>query len=110
MKPTISIDDFAKIDFRVGKVVGAEEITESERLIKMLVDFGEEGQRTVFAGIKKFYKPSQLKDKKFIFVVNLLSRKMPGGESQGMMLAAVAENEVFIIPVNKKVKEGTIIR
>ncbi len=109
-KDPVSFTDFAKLDLRVGLVVEAEDITESQNLIRMKVDLGADyGIRTIFAGIKKWYTPDKLKGKKFIFVANLESKKMLGQESQGMMLAADI-GEPVIIPVNKKVKEGSIVR
>ncbi|OGG13384.1 hypothetical protein A2773_06095 [Candidatus Gottesmanbacteria bacterium RIFCSPHIGHO2_01_FULL_39_10] len=110
MKDTVTFADFQKIDFKVGKVVEVEDVVESQNLLRMKVDLGSDyGIRTIFAGVKKWYKPSQLKGKKFIFVANLEPKKMMGSESQGMMLAADT-GEPVLIPVNKKVKEGTVIR
>ena len=65
----ISIDDFLKLDLRVAKVIGAEEIEEADKLVKLILDVGEEDKKTVFAGIKKFYKPEDLIDK-FVICVN----------------------------------------
>src|SRR3989338_890567 len=110
MKDTVTFADFQKIDFKVGKVVEVEDVVESQNLLRMKVDLGSDyGIRTIFAGVKKWYKPSQLKGKKFIFVANLEPKKMMGSESQGMMLAADT-GEPVLIQVNKKVKEGTVIR
>lgn len=106
---TITIEDFSKIDIRVGKVIEATEVAESTKLIKLSVDFGSLGQRTVFAGIKKWYTPSDLIDKNFVFVYNLKSRPMMGEESQGMVMAAedeAEENCVLLIP-DKEIPEGT---
>lgn len=111
MKDIISFTDFAKLDLRVGKVVEAESIEGSRNLIRMKVNMGSDhGIRTIFAGIKRWYKPSQLKGKKFIFVANLEAKKMMGSESNGMMLAADDNGKCLLMPVNKKIPEGTIIR
>ena len=88
MKPTVQYDDFAKLDLRVGTVIDCVEKEGSEKLLRLTVDFGEEGTRNILSGIKQWYKPSDLKDKQFVFVFNLAPRKMMGEESQGMILAA----------------------
>lgn len=105
----ISINDFAKIDIRVGKVIEAAFVPESSKLIKLRVDFGKLGERTIFAGIKAWYKPGDLTDKNFIFLYNLKPKAMMGEESQGMMLAAEDEDEkecVLLIP-DKNIVAGT---
>lgn len=109
-KDVIEFSDFVKLDLRVGLVVEVEDIVESQNLLRMKVDLGSDyGIRTIFAGIKKWYKISQIKGKKFIFVANLEPKKMLGQESQGMMLAA-DDGKPIIIPVNKKVPAGSIVR
>lgn len=112
VKPTVSFDDFCKLDLRVGKVVDVADVPGSEKLYRMTVDIGQEyGTRTVFAGVKKWYKKSQLKGKNFIFVANLAPRKMPGGESQGMMVAICpaerdGDAKPLLIPVSKTAEPG----
>lgn len=88
MKPIIQYDDFAKLDLRIGTVIECVEKEGSDKLLRLTVDFGEEGTRNILSGIKKWYKPSDLKDKQFVFVFNLAPRKMMGEESEGMILAA----------------------
>ena len=88
----ISFEDFSKIELKVGTVLEAEEIEGSERLIKQIVDFGELGKRQILSGIKKWYKPSQLIGKQFIYVTNLEPRMIMGLESQGMLICAVADS------------------
>lgn len=87
MKSTISYEDFAKLDLRVGEVKVAAPIPESTKLIKLSVNFGEDN-RTIFAGLAGYFLPEYFQGKRFIFVYNLASRAMMGGESQGMILAA----------------------
>jgi methionine--tRNA ligase beta chain len=106
---TITIDDFAKIDFRVGKVVEALEVPESNKLLRLKVFFGDLGERIIFSAIKKWYEPSDLEKKSFVFVFNLESRKMMGEESQGMIVAAETEDGadcVLLIP-EKEIAPGT---
>lgn len=85
--PTITIDDFAKIDLRIAKIVNAEEIPEADKLLKLTLDIGTE-TRQVFAGIKSAYKPEDLIGKHTVMVANLAPRKMRFGISDGMVLAA----------------------
>lgn len=106
---TITLADFSKVELRVGKVVKAENIEGAESLIKLRVDFGDEGQRTILSGIKRWYKPEDLDGKNFIFVVNLGPKSMMGEESQGMILAAESddgENCVLLVP-DKDIVPGT---
>jgi len=84
----ISIDDFAKVEMRVGKVVKAEDVEKSEKLIRLTVDFGELGKRIIFTGVRTYgYCAADFQDKQWLFVTNIPYRKMMGEESQGMILA-----------------------
>ncbi len=105
----ITFEDFAKVELRVGTVLEAEEVPGSEKLIKQIVDFGEEGTRQVLSGIKQWYKPSQLVGKQFVYVTNLEPRKMMGLESQGMILATGTDKPIMIKPA-KKVPLGSKLR
>ncbi|MDR3492343.1 MAG: methionine--tRNA ligase [Gammaproteobacteria bacterium] len=87
IKETISIDDFAKIDLRIAKIIHAEHVEGAEKLLRLELDLGHE-KRLVFAGIKSAYQPEQLIGKHTVMVANLAPRKMRFGESQGMVLAA----------------------
>lgn len=87
---TINIEDFAKIDLRIAKIVNAEDVAGAEKLLKLTLDVGELGIRQVFAGIKSAYKPADLIGKCTVMVANLKERKMRFGISQGMVLAASA--------------------
>ncbi len=86
-KNEITIEDFAEIDLRAGKIVAAEEVSASDKLIRLEVDLGLE-KRTVFAGIKSHYQPADLLNLTVVVVANLKPRKMRFGISQGMILAA----------------------
>jgi methionyl-tRNA synthetase len=83
----ITIDDFLKIDLRVARIVKAESIPEADKLLKLTLDIGNE-TRTVFAGIKSAYEPSDLEGRFTVMVANLKPRKMRFGTSEGMVLAA----------------------
>ena len=88
---TITIEDFAKIDLRVARIVQAEHVEKAEKLLKLTLDIGEEQPRTVFAGIKSAYDPARLQGKLTVMVANLAPRKMKFGLSEGMVLAASDE-------------------
>ncbi len=84
----ISVDDFAKVDLRIARIVNAEAVDGADKLVKLTLDVGEARQRTVFAGIKSAYKPEQLIGRLTPMVANLAPRKMKFGLSEGMVLAA----------------------
>jgi methionyl-tRNA synthetase len=86
-KQPISIDDFMKVELRVAKVLGAERVPKSNRLLKLLVDVGTE-QRTIVAGIAEAYEPETLVGRTVVIVFNLKPAKLMGVESNGMVLAA----------------------
>lgn len=104
----INIDDFSKIELRVGTVLEATEVAGSEKLIKQLVDFGDE-KRQILSGIKKWYKPAQLVGKQFVYVTNLEPRVMMGFESQGMILCVGDEKPIPLKPI-KAVPNGSAAR
>lgn len=96
----VSLDDFRKLDLRVGKVLSAEKIGGSEKLLKLEVNIGEEN-RQVLAGIAKSYPVESLVGKSIIVVVNLEPRKMMGLESQAMLLAVDVSTDtrtVLLVP------------
>jgi len=87
LKPEIVYDDFAKLDIRIGKVIAAEKMEKSDKLLKLTVDTGLD-QRTVLSGIAKHYSAEEMVGKQVTLIVNLAPRKMMGTESQGMILMA----------------------
>lgn len=87
LKPQILIDDFAKLDIRVGKVLSAEKMEKSNKLLKLLVDTGID-KRTILSGIAQHYSPEEIVGKQVTLIANLAPRKMMGIESQGMILMA----------------------
>jgi methionyl-tRNA synthetase len=90
---TIGIDDFAKIDLRIAKIVDCEEVEGSTKLLRLTLDVGEGRHRNVFSGIKSAYKPEDLIGKLTVMVANLAPRKMKFGVSEGMVLAASHADE-----------------
>jgi len=93
LAPEIKIDDFAKIDLRIAKIVNCEHVDGSDKLLRLTLDVGEGRLRNVFSGIKSMYKPEELIGKLTIMVANLAPRKMKFGLSEGMVLAASAADE-----------------
>lgn len=84
----ISIDDFAKVEMKVAHVIACNYVEGADKLLQLTLDVGEDQPRNVFSGIRKFYEPEQLVDKKVICVTNLASRKMKFGVSEGMVLSS----------------------
>jgi methionyl-tRNA synthetase len=105
----IGIEDFAKIELKVGTVISAERVEKSEKLIKMKVDIGEE--RQIVAGIGKVYAPEDLVGKRIVILANLKPAKLMGIESQGMLLAATdSDGNLSILTTEREVKTGAKIR
>jgi methionine--tRNA ligase beta chain len=114
---SIKFEDFQKIDLRIGKVLEAERIEKSEKLLKLIVDLGNDpstnsGQRIrqLVAGIGKFYQPEDLLGKEIVVVANLEPKKLMGIESQGMLLTGDFDGKPVILVPEKEVPPGTIVR
>jgi len=108
---TIPIDVAAQIELRVGTIENCEEIPKSDKLLKLTVNFGPKGVRTVLAGVKKWYQPDDLIGKQAVFIYNLKPRKMLGMESHGMMLFAESEKgRLEYITPTTSVPDGTKLR
>ena len=100
------VSEFWKFQMRVGFVKSAEKLKRTKKLIKLLVDFGDE-ERTIISGIADQYKPEDLEGKKFIFVLNLKPKKFSGVESQGMLIVGEDEKEkVYLLEVPEDVPVG----
>ncbi len=104
----ITIDDFKKVELKIGRVESVEEIRGSKNLYKLIVDFGNE-KRQIVSGIKKYYKPEELKNKKFVFVTNLKHTKIMGEVSEGMILAANDGDKIVLLTIEKDISEGSSI-
>lgn len=108
---TISIDEFKKVEARIGKVLAAEAVEGSEKLIKLSLDFGEEVPRQILSGIRAWYTPESLIGKQLLFVTNLAPRSMMGLESNGMLMAVdgLDGSPVFLVP-ETDVAPGAAVR
>ena len=107
----INIKDFAKVELRVAKIVKAEGIEEADKLIKLNLDVGDLGERTVFAGIKSAYDPESLNGRHVVLVANLEPRKMKFGVSEGMVLASSNdEGSIYLISPDEGAKPGQLVK
>ena len=108
---TISIDDFAKIDLRIARIVNAEAVEGADKLLKLTLDVGALGTRQVFAGIKSAYDPATLVGRLTVVVANLAPRKMKFGLSEGMVLAASGEVPgLFILSPDSGAQPGMKVK
>ena len=110
----VSISDFSKADLRVGRVIGAERVAGSDKLLKLIVDTGAE-KREIIAGLGQSYTPDQVIERNVVIVANLLPRMFrlregPPLVSQGMLLAAEVEGEVVLLVSDKPVPPGTKVK
>ena len=121
----VSIEDFRKLDLRVGKIISAERVTGSDKLIKLSVDLGSpsmdstslpransgqlSGGSQIIAGIGKSYSPEDLLGKEIVIVVNLEPRKLMGIESNGMILAARDDDRVVVLAPESEVSPGSAV-
>ena len=107
----INIKDFAKVELRVAKIVKAEGIEEADKLIKLHLDVGNLGERTVFAGIKSAYSPENLNGRHVVLVANLEPRKMKFGVSEGMVLASSDdEGSIYLVSPDEGAKPGQLVK
>lgn len=105
----ITYDDFAKVEIRVGKILSAEKIPDTDKLLKLSVDFKEEKPRQIVSGISLYFPDcSVLVGKKCMFVTNLQPRMIKGHESDGMLFALSTEEGKFsLLEPNADIPEGT---
>lgn len=109
-KPEVTMDDFARLEFRVAEIIKAEAHPKADKLLVLSVKLGGE-ERTIVSGIKKWYDPSELAGKKVIIVANLKPVKLRGVESQGMILAAEdAEGNLSISALDRDIASGSEVR
>jgi methionyl-tRNA synthetase len=109
-EPVITIDDFMKVHLKVARVLEAEKVPKSQKLLKLKVDAGEAEPRTILAGIAESYEPEALIGKSVVIVANLAPRKMMGQESNGMVLAASPDGGAAIVLNAEPGTPGTRVR
>ena len=102
----ITIEDFMKIDLRVGKILHAEEVEDSRKMLKLEVDIGDQ-KRIIYANVKKSYSPDDLINRLVVVIANLMPREMKFGTSDGMMLATQNDGEIIILQPEKDVIPGS---
>ena len=102
----INFEEFKKVDLRVAKIISAEVIKGSEKLLKLQVDLGEPEKKQIIAGIANQYKPEELIGREIAVVANLEPRVLFGLESQGMLLAAAGENGSVLLRPDQEVPAG----
>jgi methionyl-tRNA synthetase len=109
--PHIAIDDFLKVDLRVGQVLTAQAVKGSTKLLHLTVDIGEAKPRTIVAGIAEAYTPEQMLNRKVVIVANLQPRKLKGIESQGMIVAAsVADGKPVLTGFHEDIPVGARLK
>ena len=108
--PTISYDDFIKLDARLGRVLVAEAVPDSDKLIRFELDFGEGSPRQILSAIREWYPdPAAIVGKMMLFVINLAPRKIRGYESAGMLMAVGEDKPIFLVP-EEEVAPGAKVR
>jgi methionyl-tRNA synthetase len=106
----ISIDDFMKVDLRIAKIVNAEQVEGSDKLLRLTLDVGEDKHRNVFSGIKSAYKPEDLVGRLTVMVANLAPRKMKFGVSEGMVLAAGDGEGIYLLNPDSGAQPGMRVK
>lgn len=105
----VTFEDFKKLDIRIGRILSAEKIENTDKLLKLIIDFGDE-KRDIVAGIADCYQPSEIIGKEIPVILNLEPRKIRGIESKGMVLAVDVGNKPVLLYPEKEVPPGSIIR
>ena len=107
--PNITYDDFAKLDLRIAKIVSTEKILGKSRIIKGVIDLGDEKREVVIGGAE-YYQPEELVGKTVVVIANLEPRKIAGFESNAMLLAADVNDKPFWLTVQEDIPLGTKIK
>jgi methionyl-tRNA synthetase len=103
----LNIEDFAKLDIRIGEIVSVEIVPDTDKLLELKVDFGEEEPRTIVSGISQYYSPEDLTGRQAPFVTNLEPREIKGILSQGMILAVGNSKGITLLNVDSRVENGS---
>jgi methionyl-tRNA synthetase len=105
-----TIDDFMKIEIKVGTVLSVDVVEGADKLYILKVDLGEEVPRQILSGIREYIQPEELLGKQFPFVINLAPRMLRGYESQGMILAGSDDSGLALLNPSKRLANGTRLR
>jgi methionine--tRNA ligase beta chain len=105
----ITFEDFKKLDIKIGKIILAERIKESKKLIKLKVDLGKE-KRQIIVGMGEFFEPDYFLGKEVPVLINLEPKRFKGIESQGMILAADVNGKAVLLIPEKEVPSGSIVK
>jgi methionyl-tRNA synthetase len=106
----VTIDEFKNMDLRVGTVLSAEYVPDSDKLLRLEVDFDEDMPRQILSGVAQFLKPTELVGRQLLFIVNLEPRVIRGLVSSGMLLATGEGEELALIAPTKQVPPGSRLR
>lgn len=109
-KIVATIDDFQKIEIRMGTVISVDIVEGADKLYILKVDLGEESPRQILSGIREYVSAEDLLGKQFPFVTNLAPRMLRGHESQGMILAGSADETLALLTPSKPLPNGTRLR
>lgn len=108
---TISYEDFAKVEMKIGKILSAEFVEGSEKLLRLSVDFGEDAPRQVISGIRRYFEdPAELVGNQYAFVTNLAPRPIMGYESQAMIIAASSDTILALFDAPADIPPGTTLK
>lgn len=107
----ITIDDFKKLEIKIGQIISAEKVADADRLVKLLVNFSEDAPRQIISGISTFYPdPTVLVGRKCAFATNLEPRVIKGLESNGMILAVSGENFFSLLETTNDTLPGSTVK
>ncbi len=106
----ISIDDFKKLEIKIGTIISAEKVERADKLLKIMFDFGGTEATQILSGIAEFYDPAVLVGKQVPVIVNLEPRTLKGLVSNGMMLAVMVDDKPVLLHPDKEVPQGSMLR
>lgn len=110
MSHTIPYSDFEKLELKTAKILNAEKVQGTDKLLKLELDAGEGEPRQIVSGIAHVYPPEELVGKTIVLLANLEPKKIRGVESRGMLLAADSDEGPILLMPEKEVKSGTKVR
>jgi len=105
----VSIDEFKKLEIRVGLVVEVSRVPRTDKLYKVVVDFGPHGKRQAVTGLVGYYAADELMNKRVAFIMNLKPAKFAGEKSEGMLLAASDGDKLSLLTIDRDVPNGSLV-